>query len=117
MTHLDIWNTSYGQKKGWESNGQFDFQPLKVRNLPDSFECRWGATYHWKALDKGLQLCFKLHLNRRSVHKIMGPKVVEVLTLGILGFPFGSPGTKCHFDLGLVAKHKLYYKGEGGEFP
>jgi hypothetical protein len=20
MTHLDIWNTSYGQKKGWESN-------------------------------------------------------------------------------------------------
>ncbi len=47
----------------------------------------------------------------------MGPKVVEVLTLGILGFPFGSPGTKCHFDLGLVAKHKLYYKGEGGEFP
>jgi len=20
ITHLDIWNTSYGQKKGWESN-------------------------------------------------------------------------------------------------
>jgi len=24
MTHLDIWNTSYGQKKGQESNWQFD---------------------------------------------------------------------------------------------
>jgi hypothetical protein len=24
MTHLDIWNTSYGQKKGLESNWQFD---------------------------------------------------------------------------------------------
>jgi hypothetical protein len=25
MTHLDIWNISYGQKKGRESNWQFDF--------------------------------------------------------------------------------------------
>jgi len=32
ITHLDIWNTSYGQKKGRESNWQFDFWPLKVRN-------------------------------------------------------------------------------------
>jgi hypothetical protein len=24
ITHLDTWNTSYGQKKGWESNWQFD---------------------------------------------------------------------------------------------
>jgi len=23
MTHLDIWNISYGQKKGWESIFQF----------------------------------------------------------------------------------------------
>jgi hypothetical protein len=27
ITHLDIWNTSYGQKKGQESNCQFDFRP------------------------------------------------------------------------------------------
>jgi hypothetical protein len=32
MTHLDIWNISYGQKKGRESNWQFDSRPLKVRN-------------------------------------------------------------------------------------
>jgi hypothetical protein len=24
MNRLDIWNTSYGQKMGWESNYQFD---------------------------------------------------------------------------------------------
>jgi hypothetical protein len=30
IAHLDIWNTSYGQKKGRESNCQFDSQPLKV---------------------------------------------------------------------------------------
>jgi len=29
IAHLDIWNTSYGQKKGRESNCQFDSWPKK----------------------------------------------------------------------------------------
>ncbi len=53
MTHLDICNTSYGQKKGQKSNWQFDSRPQKVRNRPDSLACRWRATCRWKALDKG----------------------------------------------------------------
>jgi hypothetical protein len=28
----------------------------------------------------------------------------------------GSPKTKCHLDVGLVERHKVYYKGEGGAF-
>jgi hypothetical protein len=28
-----------------------------------------------------------------------------------------SLGTKCHLDMGLVKRHKIYYKGEGGGFP
>ncbi len=32
--HLDICNPSYGQKKGRESNWQFDSRPLKVGNRP-----------------------------------------------------------------------------------
>jgi hypothetical protein len=35
MTHLDTWNISYGQKKGQESNWQFDSRPLKVGNRPN----------------------------------------------------------------------------------
>jgi len=42
---------------------------------------------------------------------------VGVPTLGISGFPFRSLGTKCHLDVGLVERHKVYYKGEGGVFP
>jgi hypothetical protein len=53
MTHLNIWNTSYGQQKGRESNWQFNSRPLKVKNRPKFLACRWHATYHWKALDKG----------------------------------------------------------------
>jgi hypothetical protein len=30
--HLDIYSPSYGQKKGQESNWQFDSRPLKVGN-------------------------------------------------------------------------------------
>jgi hypothetical protein len=28
-----------------------------------------------------------------------------------------SPGTKCHLDVGLVERHKVYYNGEGDDFP
>jgi hypothetical protein len=47
----------------------------------------------------------------------MAPKVVGVPSLGISGLPLGSPRTKCHLDVGLVERHKVYYKGEGGGFP
>jgi hypothetical protein len=53
MTHLDIWNTIYGQKEGRESNWQFNSWPLKVENWPNFLAWRWHATYHRKALDEG----------------------------------------------------------------
>ncbi len=49
----EICSPSYGQKKGRESNWQFDSRPLKVENRPlfdVRFEC---ATWRWKDLDKG----------------------------------------------------------------
>jgi hypothetical protein len=39
MGHLDICSTSYGKKKGRESNWQFNSWPLKVRNWPDHGAC------------------------------------------------------------------------------
>jgi hypothetical protein len=41
----------------------------------------------------------------------------KVVGVSILGFPNGSPRTKCHLDAGPVANHRVYYKGEGGGFP
>jgi hypothetical protein len=49
----DICSPSYGQKKGRESNWQFDSRPLKVGNrhlLNVRFE---SAIWRWKDLDKG----------------------------------------------------------------
>jgi hypothetical protein len=68
MTHLDISNTSYGQKKSWESNWQFDSRPWEVRNQPNSLACRWHATCHWKALNEGYNFCLDL-IPIRGLHK------------------------------------------------
>jgi hypothetical protein len=51
--HLDICSPSYGQKKGRESNWQFDSRPLKVRNRPVPDVCSGTATWRWKALFGG----------------------------------------------------------------
>jgi hypothetical protein len=37
-------------------------------------------------------------------------------TLGISELPLGSLETKCHLDAGPMARHRVYYKGEGGGF-
>jgi hypothetical protein len=47
----------------------------------------------------------------------MGPQIMRVPISGISKLPFGSPGTKCHLGAGPMARHKVYYKGEGGGFP
>jgi hypothetical protein len=60
MIHLDIWNTSYTQKKGRKSNWQFDSWPLKVGNWPKFLACRWRVTYIWKDLDKGYKFALNL---------------------------------------------------------
>jgi hypothetical protein len=49
----DICSSSYGQKKGQESNWQFDSRPLKVRNRPLPNVRFERATWRWKDLDEG----------------------------------------------------------------
>jgi hypothetical protein len=117
LTHLDIWNTSYGQKKGQESNWQFDSRPLKFRNRLDFLACKWRATYRWKALDKGYNFALDIISIEGLNTKLWGSKVTGVPNLAISRLPLGSPGIKIHLDVGLMERHKVYYKGKGGGFP
>ncbi len=43
---------SYGEKKGWESNWQFDSRPLKVGKRPLPDVALKSATQRWKSLDE-----------------------------------------------------------------
>jgi hypothetical protein len=47
----------------------------------------------------------------------MSPQSCGSCNCGNSGLPLGSPETKCHLDVGLVERHREYYKGEGGGFP
>jgi hypothetical protein len=112
--HLKI---RYDQKKGQESNWQFDSRPLKVRNRPDFLVCRWRAIYHWKNFNESYNFVSKF-ISIRSLHtKLWGPKIVGVPILGSSGLPLGSPKTKCHLDVGIVERHIVYYKGGDDGFP
>jgi hypothetical protein len=72
IAHLDIWNTSYGQKKGRESNCQFDSWPQKSRELT-RFTWLHGACHiPLKRSQRELQLCFRPHHDLRFARKVMG---------------------------------------------
>ncbi len=54
--HLDICSPSYGQKKGQESNRQFDSRLLKVENRPLPDIRIGSATWRWKALEESYNI-------------------------------------------------------------
>jgi hypothetical protein len=94
-----------------------DFWPLKVKDCSNFLACKWHDTYCWKALDEGYNFNWDLILIRGLHTKLWASKVVGVPILGILGLPLENPETKWHLGVGPMAKHKEYYKGEGGSFP
>jgi len=106
MTHLDIWNTSYGQKKGRESNWQFDSQSLKVRNQPNFLACRWRATCRWKALDEGYNFALDF-ISIWGLHtKLWDPKIVGVPKQNAIWMWASWRGTKYTIKGKVVASPK-----------
>jgi len=65
---------------------------------------------------RGLQLCFRPHVNRRSIDKVMGLQIHESPNLRNFGLQLVKPGTKWHLGASPVVKHIEYYKREGGNF-
>ncbi len=100
IAHLDIWNTSYGQKKGGESNWYFDSWSLKVDNWPDSLACKWRASYRWKALDKGYNFASDFIAFGGLHKKLCALTIAGIPIVAISGLSLGSPGTKKPFGCG-----------------
>jgi len=117
MSHSDISSISYGQKKGRESNWQFDSRPLKVGNRPDPGVCRWSATHRWKAYEESYKFASDLIPIRGLSRELWAPKVPGVQSMTVSGLLLGSPGIKNHLDAGVAEQCREYYMGEGGGFP
>jgi hypothetical protein len=90
---------------------------IRVRNHPRFIYMQVDCHIPLESSQRGLQLFFRPHLNRRSLHKIMGPQShespnlenFETLNLGVWN--------KMTFGCWRMAKQKEYYNGEGGGFP
>jgi hypothetical protein len=117
ITHSNIWNTSYGQKKGRESNCQFDSRRQNVRNQPLPDVRFKTATRRWKVLDESYNFALDCIAIQGLFAKVWGSKVLGVPFGAILGLPLGSPGKNNHLHVGPMESHRIYYKGEGGGFP
>jgi hypothetical protein len=117
MSHSDICSTSYGRKKGRESNCQFDSRPQKGRNRPEPAVCRCSATHRWKDLKESYKFSLNLIPIQGLSRELQTPKVPGVSTGTISGLLFGSPGNKSHLDAGVAEQRREYYMGEGGGFP
>jgi len=102
IAHFNIWNTSYGQKKGRESNYQFDSRPQKVRNRPDLLSCRGRATYRWKFLNESYNFALDRIAIQGLLAELWGSKVAGVPFGAISRLPFGSPGKNSHLDVASV---------------
>jgi hypothetical protein len=113
MSHLDICSPSYGQKKGRESNWQFDSRPLKVgnRSVPDM---RSGSvTRRWKDLDEGYKIGSDLVPIGGRGEELWSPKSRDSNrdTFGTTsGLHFGSPGKKSHSDVVPTGERRIYYR-------
>jgi hypothetical protein len=64
----------------------------------------------------GIKFGFKPHLNLRFAHKVMGPQNCRSPNFGNFGTPTWESWDKMTFGCWSVARHRVYYKGEGGGF-
>jgi hypothetical protein len=86
---------------------------IKSQESPLISLCRWCATYRWKAFNEDYNFALELTSIKGLHTKLWASKVAKVSILGISGLP----ETKWHLGAGLVARHREYYKGEGGGSP
>jgi hypothetical protein len=114
MSHLDICSPSYGQKKGRESNWQFDSRPLKVGNRPVPDVRSRSATRRWKALFEGYKFGSDLIPIGGRGEELRSPKILGVQPRTISGLHFGSPEKKSHLDATPVGERRVYYREYGG---
>ncbi len=73
--------------------------------------------YRWKALDEGHNFASDLILIGGLHTKLWASKVAKISISRISGLPLKSLRKKCHLGAGIMARHTVYYKGEGGGCP
>ncbi len=72
LQYLEFWAENHGQKKGHESNSQFDSWQLKPKNM-DQMTFDWGVQHGIGKILPKLQLCNMKILDQNSYGNFMTP--------------------------------------------
>jgi len=104
---LDICSPSYGQKKGRESNWQFDSRPLKVRNQPLLDICKRSAIGHWKALKESYNFGSNLSKRVTTLVQISFQSEVGAKRYEFPKFRESNPGQFQDSSLGVSRKSAI----------
>jgi hypothetical protein len=108
---------------GWLKHKLWGRERPRVKPTIKSQESPWPPCVQvaWHIPLESSQWGLQIFLNLTSIRgfhtKLWASKVMELSILGILRFPLGGHETKWHLSAGPMAKHRVYYKGEGGGFP
>ncbi len=97
MIHLDIWNTSYGPNEGSGVKSPIWLPTTKSGESPRFPRVQVVCNILLESSWQGLQLCFRLHLNRKSAHKVTGPQSCESPRCGNFGTPTWESRDKMPF--------------------
>jgi len=111
IAHLDICSPSYEQKKGRESNCQFDSRPLKVRNRPLLNVVLKSATRCWKALDESYNFGLGLVPIQVRGEELWPSKVPGLQPKIVSGLPLWSLGKKRPFGCSLGGELQIILYG------
>jgi hypothetical protein len=94
---------------------------LPTRKSQESTRFTWLQTTCDISLESSrwvLQLCLRLHFEFEVDSQSYGaPKSWESPLAQFRDSHSGVPREKSHLDVGSMASHRVYYKGDGGGFP
>jgi hypothetical protein len=110
IDHLNICSPSYGQKKGRESNWQFDSRPLKVGNRPLYDLWIESAIRRWKDIGEGYKFGSDLVAIKLCSRELWAPKVPGLHPGQFRDSNPGVPGKKWHLGVGAAESHRVYYR-------
>jgi hypothetical protein len=116
IAHLIIWNTSYGQKKGSHTASLI---PDQKKSRIDSIYLAAEDTRHTigKLLTRATNFLQATSWSEVCSQSYGAPKSRENHLAQFQDSHSGVPREKSHLDVGFVASHRVFYKGEGGGFP
>jgi hypothetical protein len=115
IVHLNLIYMSYDQKKGQESNFQFDSRSQTPWKQGSNEFWLGQAIHHWKDFFKGYKILpSHFFLKKTWFEKNMNVQSFRITRIPVLGLPLGNSDEKWHLHVAPMQRHEVYYREGSG---